>query len=260
MRRRIFRFMTKGLYFLEALFLNNDRLCPYCGGDGHDVVFKKAVVVKICRCRRCGLLWTNPIFRFPGFYDLLYESGFVTELSGKERLNELTATDFKNSERDYSRVVDRLSSMAGGRDLLEFGSSWGYFLYQAKKSGFSAKGVEVSRKRRDYGIENLGLDIVRDIGELISGKKKFDLIVTFHTLEHLTSLAGIFRDFHCLLKDGGILVIDVPFIDTGKGPEAFKIMGAVHPLGFDRDFFIRNLPQEGFSVDMRDGLVICRKI
>jgi cyclopropane fatty-acyl-phospholipid synthase-like methyltransferase len=37
--------------------------------------------------------------------------------------------------------------------MLELGSSWGYFLYQAKQQGFEVTGVEISEPRRLFGIK-----------------------------------------------------------------------------------------------------------
>jgi len=48
-----------------------------------------------------------------------------------------------------------------------------------------------------------------------------------------------------------MLIIEVPFVEIDKGnSDAFKIMGAIHPLGFTPDFFINNLPKQGFAVSL----------
>jgi hypothetical protein len=252
--------LKKAVYFLEGLFLKRDSLCPYCQSSYADIVFKKAYVIDICRCSQCGFYWTNPIFRFYRFYDFLYEgSGLTTNILKGKRLKQAIDENFKNSGKDYSFYLDRLEKNTEGKELLEFGSSWGYFLYQARKRNFTVTGIEISKKRREFGIENFEVKIFPSMDSLISQGKKFDIIVTFHTLEHLTYLGDIFKKFYMLLKDNGILVIEVPFLSLNKGKEAFIIMGAAHPLGFSTEFFIHNLPQEGFKVDLTNGFVLCKK-
>ena len=85
-------------------------------------------------------------------------------------------------------------------------------------------------------------------------KQKFDLIFTAHTLEHLTFTVGdIFNKFYTLLNDKGYLIIEVPYLNLMESKEIFKIMGAVHPLGFCKNFFVKNLPKYGFEVEIHYG-------
>ena len=58
---------------------------------------------------------------------------------------------------------------------------------------------------------------------------------------------------HTLLANNGVLVLEVPRLHPERGKQEFQIMGAVHPLGFTRDFFLRNMPQHGFSVQVQNS-------
>jgi 2-polyprenyl-3-methyl-5-hydroxy-6-metoxy-1,4-benzoquinol methylase len=132
--------------------------------------------------------------------------------------------------------------------LLEIGSSWGYFLHQAREMGFAVTGVEIARRRREFGRQRLGLDIVGDLGELPAGRR-YDVIYTAHVLEHFTDLRGVFPRLAALLADDGMLFIEVPNFDPQQfGTRCLSIVGAVHPLGFDSEFFRRNLPRHGLEL------------
>lgn len=253
--------VKRTFYFSQALFFNRDNVCPYCLQRRFKVVHRKAFLIKICRCADCGLYWTNPIFRLHYFYESLYEDGpelaFVP-LNG-EKLDMVKKNLFKGSGRDYEYFISWMSSILGGKRLLEFGSSWGYFLYQAEQKGFNVTGVEISAGRRKSGIERFGVRIVPNLDSLIGAKEKFNGIVTFHTLEHLVDIHDIFAKFRQLLVSGGKLLITAPFLPDNPDKKGFSVMGAVHPLGFTRDFFMRNLPLEGFKVEFRNWLVICER-
>jgi hypothetical protein len=49
---------------------------------------------------------------------------------------------------------------------------------------------------------------------------------------------------------GGKLIIEVPNFDFSHyGQSCLNTIGAVHPLGFDSEFFIHNLPNYGFKIE-----------
>lgn len=253
-------YLIKIFYFLEGLFFKKDTLCPYCLRSSYEIVFKKAQVINILHCLKCGLYWTSPIFRFYKFYDIIYEGdGLTTRILTKSELSEVLSSNFQATDKDYAYLIGYLKKYAKGKRLLEFGSSWGYFLYQARKEQFEVVGVEISEKRRRYARDNLKIRTVAGVDELISAGERYDIIVVFHVLEHLTSINRIFKNFNTLLNEEGILIIGVPFIDFNKKKDTFRIMGAVHPLGFCKKFFENNMPAEGFRVDFHNELIICTK-
>lgn len=260
-------FLTKGLYALQALLKSKTMACPFCGEYDYNVVFKKYKLVDICHCKNCQLYWTNPVFRLPRFYDWLYCAEGITSEIPKAKIDELLASEFKNSGKDFHKVLRWLKTITSGNRLLEFGSSWGYFLYQAKMFGFEAVGVEIAKKRARFGRQFLGTDIRGDLQELINAGKKFDIIFSAHTFEHLgCEIKKTIENLVFLLKDKGIIVIEVPRLDFSKGIKTFHIMGAVHPLGFTKDFFYAVLPSYGLKTEeilgydgnnaSRDGIII----
>lgn len=255
------RYLIKIIFFFEGLFSKKDIFCPYCLAADLEIVHRKAYVINICRCKQCGLYWTNPIFRFYKIYDTLYKGqGLTTDIPECRQLKEVLNSDFKGTDKDYGWFIEWLDKKVKGRKLLEFGSSWGYFLSQAQKAQFDATGVEISESRRYFAKNNLNVKIVPDLEILISSGELYDTVVTFHTIEHLPSINDIFKKFNILLKEGGLLIITVPFINIDKGKNAFRIIGAVHPLGFCKDFFENNMPKEGFKVDFHNDLIVCTKV
>ena len=76
----------------------------------------------------------------------------------------------------------------------------------------------------------------------------FDVVYCAHTLEHLTDPARFFADCGRVLRDDGLLAIEVPHFDLeAMGPGVLPIMGAVHPLGLSQSFFRAALPRAGFT-------------
>src|SRR5687767_2215 len=111
--------------------------CPHCRSGRHRLVARKYAVVRVQRCQDCGLQFTQPIYRSwlsTNFYDDLYEGqGWTTDLPTPNVLEHLRATRFAGTDKDADRQLAAIRRIVGERrgSLLELGSSWGYFLFQA---------------------------------------------------------------------------------------------------------------------------------
>jgi SAM-dependent methyltransferase len=227
--------------------------CPHCRSPRHELVARKYTVARIVRCTDCGLFFSRPIYRSwlaKNLYDGLYTAGFGTTLPDEARLDRWLATGFRDTRREADTVLEKLRLHAPhpSASLLEIGCSWGYFLYQAAAAGFDVTGVEIGANRRAFGQQRLGLEIVGDLSELPVGKQ-YDLVYSSHVLEHFTDLHGVFPRIASALKDDGVLFIEVPNFDPQQfGSRCFTVVGAVHPLGFNSEFFRTNLPRHGLAV------------
>ena len=244
-------------FLLQAL-TRRTRACPHCGTHG-ERVGRKHVVVGIRRCPACRLHFTDPVYRprFRALYERLYGAeGLTTQMPPPERLAELKESCFAGTDKDASERLARMRRAGAQGRLLEIGSSWGYFLYQARAAGFDVTGIEISERRRAFGVRELGVPIVGSF-ESLSGQS-FDCVYTSHVLEHFTDLSTVFSDIAELLRPGGKLFIEVPRAnppaesgDSGEpgspGGVPWSALGAVHPLGFTSEFFAQALPAYGFE-------------
>lgn len=241
--------LSRTEFLLQALILHQEE-CPHCGSNETPVRARKHVFVRIRRCTQCRLNFTDPIYQprlTANLYDRLYSAeGSTTRVPDDAELEALEALNFEGSDKDFSLAIDAMMALSSGGHLLEIGSSWGYFLHQARAKGFEAMGVEISTPRREYGVSRLGVDIVSSLEHVAA--RDFDVIFSAHVLEHFTDLSSIFGHLFNLLKPGGHLVVEVPHFDLdGRGAQALSSVGAVHPIGFTNEFFRLNLPQYGFE-------------
>ena len=237
-------------FLLQSIF-RKQLYCPHCGSHEIQKIAKKYGLIRIEKCTECGLFFTSPIYKpllFPELYDKLYKAeGSTTEMPTSKNLMSLKDREFNGSDKYFGDRIQAIAHYTKGRNLLEIGSSWGYFLYQAQLHGFNATGIELSDTRRKYGIDNLKVNVFKDIDDVKS--KKFDLIYSSHTLEHFTDISTIFSKLSNCLKVGGKLILEVPNFDwLFIGESILPIIGAVHPLGFSSDFFQQNLPEYGFKI------------
>ncbi len=226
--------------------------CPHCGSASAELLARKYLVVRVVRCRGCGLSYVRPLYRTllsDNFYDHGYSAeGSTTELPSAAELARLVATDFRGSDKDFSLVAGKLCALAPAGRVLEIGSSWGYALHAFKRRGCDVMGLEIGARRRRFGVESLGVPAARGWEELPPGSR-FDLVFSSHALEHFLDLSQVFSQISSHLTDGGLMCVEVPNFDfEQRGPAALPVVGAIHPLGFDSAFFRRNLPRVGLEV------------
>lgn len=129
--------------------------------------------------------------------------------------NQLTK-DYKISARKRN-VSDRIkilkkNGIASPADLLEIGSHEGLFLKTAKEAGFRVLGIEPNVYAVNFAKDN-NLEVIGGTFEEAFGKvdgRKFDVVVMFHTLEHMPDYFGNLKKVRTIIKPNGFLVIEVP--------------------------------------------------
>lgn len=94
--------------------------------------------------------------------------------------------------------------------VLDFGSSYGFYLKAMKDCGLEVYGIEYDKEIVEYNESELGLTMI-DHSELNSlESSSFDLVRIYHTLEHLPDPYSILSTFFRILKIDGILLVSSP--------------------------------------------------
>lgn len=88
--------------------------------------------------------------------------------------------------------------------LLDIGCAMGVLLDEAKKAGYSVRGVDISEDAVAYCRKH-GFQVSRQWP-----KETFDVITAFEIIEHERNPLGMMGRVHALLKNGGITVLTTP--------------------------------------------------
>lgn len=148
------------------------------------------------RCLVCGLIRSIPPIE-KGFYDSLSEA--------KKQFEKVA--DFERYARE---LLDYLDTPRGS--LLDIGAGTGFLVAEANKRGFSAMGVEPSKVYATVGRKKLRVKLQVSSFEGFRTKKKFDVVVLKHVIEHVEDLNGFLAKCQALLKPTGVLLISCPNI------------------------------------------------
>lgn len=227
----------------SALNFNQVKACPSCGGKTLTRKDRKYLVTRLYKCNQCKLN-----FRFPAdskaylekFYQSEYQANYsdvtheITALPSDERLMGMMQNNFYG-KRDYSPFVKALLKTNSAK-ILDFGSSWGYSVFQLKQAGYEAEGFEISKERAKFG-EKIGVKIHH---QQTAVKHDNDLIMSSHAIEHLPVVSEYLTFAASKLVTDGILMTFCPNGSPEfrkREPQTFHVnWGLLHPNYLDVEF------------------------
>ena len=172
---------------------------------------------RLVKCKKCGVFYVNPrpveseIYKF---YPENYYSSKIFWGIGNYLIEKITKIYRK-------RAADLVLKYKKGGLLLDIGCGTGDFLFEMKKRGFRVVGNDVSAVACKLARKK-GLRVInKKIEECGFSRESFDIITLWHVLEHLHYPRKALKTINKLLKTKGILIIEVPNIES----ISFKFFG-----------------------------------
>lgn len=173
------------------------RACPACDSTASRRA-GTANGFSLLRCARCATLFTAtlPETAEANDYDAYYSAA---NLDAPAVIR-----------RSLDRIVAGFEPFRTSGRLLDVGFGAALVLQAAKRAGWDAWGVEVSKPAIDHAI-SLGLQVVHGtLAEAPFPAAHFDVIVAAEVLEHVPDARGLVRDIARLLRPGGLFWLTTP--------------------------------------------------
>lgn len=172
---------------------------------------------QIVRCRKCGLIFSNPIL----------EENIIRRLYQESELTY--GSEIVNLKKTYGNYLKKIINFVPERNnLLEIGCGNGFFLQEALGVGFkNVVGVEPSVE----AVNKAGREIKPFIktnnfqGKLFKNNF-FDVICFFQTLDHIVNPNLFLKDCFKILKRQGIIFCIV----HDSSSNLVKILGEKTPI------------------------------
>ena len=186
--------------------------CPVCeappgvymgrrGGAAHRE--GAGIECRVWRCKRCGLVFPNPMPVPAEGVGQLYA------LDPDEYFQRHDAEEKMVSARHMIATAGRLAGV-GGR-LLDVGSGRGDVLVAAREAGWEATGIDLSHSFADHAERRSGAVVRREPIERCGFPDgSFDAVVLAAVLEHLYDPDATVREIARVLRPGGAFFVDVP--------------------------------------------------
>ena len=186
--------------------------CNYCGGCDFDLLTQDTRFEKhdVVQCKKCGLVFLKKDAgkgEMERFYSVEYrQDPNLPMMSAAEHFNDKVT--IHDSETRIEFITGRVDLK--GKKVLEIGSASGSLLEKLKEQGAAeVAGIELGKAFSDYA-RGRGFQIYTSSIEQLDLKNHFDVIVTFHTLEHVYDPKSVFRAIYGALKPGGWFLGEVP--------------------------------------------------
>src|SRR5260370_20177894 len=156
-------------------------------------------------CRACALLQiTETVPPETLFREYLYFSSF-------------SDTTLQHAQTMAGELIT--SRGLNGKSLVvEVASNDGYLLQFSQRRGIPVLGIEPARNVARVAIEEKHIPTITEFfgadlaGQLSAKGQRADVVHAHNVLAHVADLNGFVEGFERLLKDGGIVVVEVPYV------------------------------------------------
>jgi 2-polyprenyl-3-methyl-5-hydroxy-6-metoxy-1,4-benzoquinol methylase len=229
----------------EAGMMRSDEKCRLCGSKLASNWFI-AWDHEIYACSQCGFLFAIKLAGAPAPN---YESGYHSDFIERDMKADTL-------ER-YEALLKELGSMAPGRRLLDIGCGAGGFLNFARSLGWSVSGIDGSQAAVQHALNAYRLDAtVADLNRHELQPGDYDVIWSFHVIEHLSDPLHLIRSAAAALVPNGLIFIGTPFYSRARirlHQLLYKIGAAHYPFDF-------NLPDHISYFGMRTLRALCSTV
>jgi len=224
-----------------------------CGGREFHLLSEKdsyGIPVRIVICRQCGIIFQNPRMTQEEF-NLFY----------REYFSGISFNGYAVAPEDYffwrkkdgpSAIYECVKDvLRPDIHILEIGCGAGGVLERFREIGCQVTGIDLNNEYIAYG-KSRGLDLHCCHAEdfVKRDRRKFDIVILAHVLEHFLDIEKELEIIKKLLKPQGFLYVEIPGIKGfSLGAHQYDFLNSLqlaHTYYFDRDTFVQMMSWYGF--------------
>lgn len=229
-------------------------LCDTCGSSKRRILFGRArndEAVSNVICLSCGTIYVSPRdddetlrkYYLEGAYSLHARGG---RYPSQEKYRESESSALQRFQT-LGATID-LRSMPCGR-MLEIGCGVGSFLRLMRDTGWEIVGLEPDSNYARSGEERYNVTIhPQTYEETELPEEFFDMVASFHVIEHVTSPRNFLEKVSRELKVNGVLYLETPCIERPSGGNLERFFWKAHLYTFSKRTLSGLLNLMGFQV------------
>lgn len=228
-------------------------------------LFPKFCATKNYLCRSCGLVFTpqgmrtvaSDFYKKDGYFEKSANIGYRKIFFSKSLFAKLAKERLLRMQRVFSDFD------FSGKKVLDVGCGYGHLLYILKKKyGCEVLGIEPSAEAAKTGGRVFGISIKPVLLEEFSSPSRFDVVLCSHVLEMVDNPVLFLQNLKGLMKDNGVLYIEVPNILRPTGGftlDNFFLAESLQTFSaYNLNKFLQNCGLGTLNYDDKDFLrVIC---
>lgn len=208
------------IYFekiLEKYFENGTPIPAYfeeanCYNCGRSEISNSFTINRFThvRCKNCQMVYVNPRFKESFAHDLYNEKDY-TEFY---KIKLIPSIDYRRNVLAVNKYNQIMRFFDKPGKVLDIGCGLSEVLSVFKENGWSALGIEFNEFAANYSRKEFGIEIINKSIYDFDSSEKYDLIMLWGVLEHFFEPKKILNKIYELLKDEGLLVLEVPSADS----------------------------------------------
>lgn len=173
-------------------------LCDICGSSDIEVL---SHTVHVNRCQRCKYTYVSP---GPS-------QQTISTFYSANHSYDYWLRDERIRLQVYGKRLAVVEKYKSSGRILDVGAGPGLFLSVAKERGWDVYGTEVSTLAVAEAEKHFEISLfLGQLEEASFGANSFDVVTLWHVFEHVPSPSRVLEEAKKILKNRGILVIEVP--------------------------------------------------
>lgn len=205
----------------------------------------------LLRCQRCGVVAFSPrpteqelqAFYDSGYHDVFSKSTMADNVFARNRYQALV----KVLEQHVPHLLK-----SPKRTLIDVGCGTGDFLWAAQQAGWQVTGTELAMEAVNRASQKINARVFQgDITTLNLPENSYDMVTSFHVIEHLLHPISQLKRCYELLTSGGVFLVETPNIKSLgarlRGKKWSHIIPPEHIIYFSPASLKYALKQAGFE-------------
>jgi len=202
------------------------------------------------RCKNCGMVYVNPRLKESITHDLYNEKPY-TEFY---KIKLIPSIDYRRNVLGINKYKQIAKYFNKPGKVLDIGCGLGEVLSVFQENNWDCTGIEFNEFAANYARKSFHLNIINKSIYEFDSSNKYDVIMLWGVLEHFYAPLKILNKIHKLLKNDGILLLEVPSADSvlvryyekSSKPVDRIIEGDRHIMLFSIRSFIEMTDRAGF--------------
>jgi SAM-dependent methyltransferase len=253
----------------EPKIMMNNQInnCPVCHStnweqdEGAGKLLGLSSTYQVLACSNCKLRRLHPQLNQDELNDL-YSQGYFNSASLEKSKQEFEFPEnymdvvIGRHEKFYQVVMELKDLFPSAKNFLDVGAATGDMVHIARKAGFNADGIELSKFAVDQAKKNFGIVLKNiEISEVLDSQ--YDIVHLNHVFEHFNDPVAELNHLFRIINNGGGLYLEIPyqfhFIERIKNfilPKntVFSLHSVHHPFFYTPYTIKKILHDHGFSI------------